>query len=88
MSCVTFSSYVVLLINGSPSTYFKGSCGISQGCLLSPYLFLLVIEGLSRLLLKDKDSQLIKGIKVVVSFYLTHTLFVDDVLIFGDGSLG
>ena len=67
--------------------YFKGSCGIRQVCLICPYLFLLVIEGLNRFLLKDNDTQLIKGIKVVGSLFLTHTLFVDDVLIFGDGSL-
>ena len=31
-----------------------------------------------------KENNLIKGIKVVVTLFITHTLFVDDVLIFGD----
>ena len=31
-----------------------------------------------------KENNLIKGIKVAVTLFITHTLFVDDVLIFGD----
>ena len=86
MSRVDTASFVVL-INGSPSTYFKGSRGIIQGCPLSPYLFLLVIEGLSRLLLEEKEDNLITNIKVSGSIFLTQTLFVNDVLIFGMGEL-
>ena len=86
MSYVTTTSFVVL-INGSTSNYFKRSHGIRQGCCLSPYLFLLVIEGFSKLLLQEKENKLIKGIKVSGSIYLTHTLFVDDVMIFGMGDI-
>ena len=37
------------------------------------------------MLAQDKVTNKIKGTKVTASIYLTHTLFVDDVLIFGDG---
>ena len=50
MSCVNSASFVVL-VNGAPSTFFKGSRGIRQGFPLSPDLFILVIEGLDRILL-------------------------------------
>ena len=38
------------------------------------------------MLAQDKVTNKIKGTKVTASIYLTYTLFVDDVLIFGDGS--
>lgn len=39
-----------IIINGSPSTPFHSSRGICQGDPLSPFLFVLMAEGLSRLL--------------------------------------
>ena len=49
MACLTSVNYAVL-INVTPSKFFFASRGIRQGCPLSPLLFLLVIEGLSRLI--------------------------------------
>ena len=49
MGCVELANFVVL-INGTPSTFFPVSKGIRQGCPLSPLLFILVIEGLSLLI--------------------------------------
>ena len=45
-----------VLINRSPVDFFGNSRGIRQGDLLSPLLFLLVIEVLSRLLKKTEDG--------------------------------
>ena len=39
------------------------------------------------LLSQDKEKKLIKGSKVENSLYLSHLLFLDDVIIFGDGSV-
>ena len=86
MSCVNTASFFVL-VNGSPSTFFKGSRGIRQGCPLSPYLFMLIIEGLSLLPNQAKKDKRIKGVKVSGTIHITHTLFVDDVIIFGSGSV-
>jgi hypothetical protein len=56
-----------------------------QGCLLSPFLFLLVVESLSRLLYSARLEGFIKGIMVEDHVKLMHLLFVDDVLLFGEG---
>ena len=86
MSCVTTANFIVL-INGTPSETFRVTRGIRQGFPLSPYLFLLIIEGLSLLIAQAKTDRKIIGLKVMGSIYLTHILFVDDVILFDDGSL-
>jgi len=52
------------LINGEASSFFKSERGLRQGCPLSPYLFILTMEGLSLLLSKKLSDQHISGIKV------------------------
>lgn len=81
-SRITSASFVVL-VNGSPSPFFKSGRGIRHGCPLSPYMFILMMEGLSRIFKKDKEDGAIKGVKVSNGFKLTHILFIDDVIIFG-----
>jgi hypothetical protein len=48
---------------------------------LSPLLFILVMEGLSILLKKEKEANLLSGIKVSRITKILHLLFVDYVLI-------
>jgi hypothetical protein len=83
MACVTNVS-MTLLINGSPTSFFKIHRGLRHGFPLSPLLFLLVIECLSRQIKKAVANGSFKGLKVVVDTYISHLLFVDDVLILGD----
>eukprot|EP00253_Pinus_taeda_P029842 PITA_29842 len=85
MSCITTLSFNVL-INGSASHFFHVERELRQGCLLSPLLFLIVREGLSRLLDREKREGRLGGLKVNELCHLTHLLFVDDVLIFLDGN--
>eukprot|EP01018_Ginkgo_biloba_P002192 Gb_33330 [translate_table: standard] len=68
------------------SVFILPSRGLRQGCPLSPLLFLLVAEGLSRALGEAKRSGQLKGIKIGGSTYLTHLLFVDDILLFCEGT--
>jgi len=49
MSCITDVPYSVL-INGSASPFFPAKRGFRQGCPLSPLLFLLIMEDLSRII--------------------------------------
>jgi hypothetical protein len=52
---------------------------------MSPFLFLLITEGLSRAVKEFKREGAIKRIKVGRSLSLSHLLFVDDVILFGLG---
>ena len=85
LGCLSSANFVVL-VNGSPTTFFPASCGIRQGYPLSPLLFILVIEGLSLLIEDAKRNGKIKGINISSRLLLTHLLFVDDVILFGMGS--
>eukprot|EP00253_Pinus_taeda_P005371 PITA_05371 len=85
MGCISNVSYAVL-INGAASPFFRGQRGLRQGCPLSPLLFLLVAEGLSRLIHKARREEKVKGIEVAINLFITHLLFVDDILIFSNGS--
>lgn len=83
MGCVIY----FVLINGSSSKNFSASRGLKQGCMLSPLLFILVMEGLSRLLLEEKQVGSIRGIQNSKILYISHLLFVDDVLLMGTGTV-
>jgi hypothetical protein len=50
-------------------------------------LFLLVIDCLSRQIKKVASSGSFKGVKLAVDTFITHLLFVDDVLILGNGNI-
>ena len=49
---------------------------------MSPLLFMLVAEGMSRLLKKAHREGHLIGIAVAQQLQITHLLFVDDVLFF------
>lgn len=87
MSCITDVSYNVLL-NGEATPFFTSERGLRQGCPLSPLLFLLIMEGLSRVISSARDRHHMTGIKIVDNLFLTHLLFVDDILIFLNGNVG
>ena len=57
MSCITTNSFPIL-INRVASPFFHVERGLHRGCPLSPLLFLLVAEGLSRALGKQRDKVL------------------------------
>jgi hypothetical protein len=84
MSCISTVSFVVL-INGVASSFFTVARGLRQGCPLSPLLFLLVAEGLSRAIIEAKSRGEFIGVSLSPTLRLSHLLFVDDVLIFCSG---
>ena len=82
METVHTASYSVL-INGEPKGYITPSHGIKQGDPLSPYLFLLCVEGLSSLIRKAIESQQLHGILSCTNgVCISHLLFADDSFIF------
>lgn len=82
MDCVELVNYEIL-INGSPTNYFRGTNGVRQDFPLSPLLFLIIIKGLGKLIECSRDSGNITGIKISSLIKITRLLFVDDVMIFG-----
>lgn len=63
MACVTSVQYSVRF-NSMKTEVFKPTRGLRQGDPLSPYLFLLVAEGLSSMLKGAEDKGELEGIKV------------------------
>lgn len=76
-------SWFSILLNGSPSGFFQASRGIKQGDPLSPYLFILAPEALSRGLNDRFDRGLIRPFHVPRGCSpVSHLAFADDVVIF------
>lgn len=60
----------------------KPTRGIHQGDPISPFLFVLAIDYLSRLLNFLEERSSIKGVEFNSTYRLNHVLFADDILIF------
>ena len=87
MRCVTTVSYDIN-INGQPRGHIIPIRGIRQDDPLSPYLFLLCVDGLSALIKSSVDSGFLEGIAVCRgSPKLSHLFFADDNLIFCKATL-
>jgi hypothetical protein len=46
-----------------------------------------VIEGLSRAIIEKVREKKLRGVSVARGLYITHLMFVDDVIIFGNGKI-
>jgi hypothetical protein len=82
-----YSTDFVILINDRPSSFFKSSRGLRQGFPLSSLLFLLIVEGLSRVIHSQVREKNLEGFIVARGIKITHLMFVDDIILFGNGSL-
>lgn len=82
MKCISTVSYQVIL-NGQLLEPIVPSGGLRQGCPLSPYLFLVVTEGLTALIHREENEGRCSGCRIVPACpSITHTLFADDCLLF------
>ena len=89
MCCISTVKFFIL-INGNPSDFFGSSRGIRQGDPLSPLLFDIVMEGLSRMLDVAATTSQFSGFSVgntaSNTVMVSHILFANDTLIFCDAN--
>lgn len=81
------SSSFAVQVYGSASCFSKPLRGVRQGCPMLPLLFIIVPKGLSRLIGVMKRGGTLRGVKMGRYIFLVHLLLVDDVLLFGAGSI-
>lgn len=78
MRCVRTVSYSFML-NGEPRGTIFPSRGLLQGDAISPYLFLICAEVLSRLISEAEDRELLHGVKICNGApSISHLFFADD----------
>jgi len=58
------STTASVFVNGSPTLEFKVSSGMRQGDPLTPFMFIVVVEGLTRLVWQALKANMLVGIKV------------------------
>ncbi|WMV52976.1 hypothetical protein MTR67_046361 [Solanum verrucosum] len=82
VSTVKFS----IIINGSPEGFFQSQRGLRQGDPMSPFLFLLAMEGLNYMVRKANELGWIRGFGAYTNrannMEITHLLYADDSLVF------
>ncbi|GKV01589.1 hypothetical protein SLEP1_g14135 [Rubroshorea leprosula] len=78
---------VSVLLNGSTTKQFKMQRGLRQGDPLSPFLFLIVAEGLNGIISSAASLGLFNGIEIgQCGMNVTHLQFADDTIVFGNAS--
>ena len=76
------TAFFSILVNGSPSSTFHASHGLRQGDPLSPFLFILLVEGLGRTLKAQQTQGELKWIDPhEVLIPQMHQQFVDDMIL-------
>ncbi|XP_071694704.1 uncharacterized mitochondrial protein AtMg01250-like [Rutidosis leptorrhynchoides] len=79
--CLTCSRTSVL-VNGSPTREFDLKSSLRQGDPLSPFLFLIIMQGLHLDIKKAVELNVIKGVNVGVdNINISHLFYADDALI-------
>ena len=86
-ACIT-KPWIAPLVNGKPANYFQATRGIRQGYPLSPFLYILMADALSRKLEAEKKVGTVPSIMIVKGTEpINHSLFVDDSLLLGGASI-
>lgn len=83
--CISTASFSVQ-VNGEFAGYFQSARGLRQGCSLSPYLFVLCMNVLSKLIDEAAEKRKIGYHPRCQNIKLTHLCFADHLMVFADGS--
>ncbi|XP_019258687.1 PREDICTED: uncharacterized protein LOC109236902 [Nicotiana attenuata] len=86
MTCISTTRFFVK-VNGVGYGYFEGKRGLWRGDPMSPFLFVLVMEYLTRILKRKSNLPDFKFYPMCKKTKLTHLLFVDDLMIFCKGDI-
>ena len=82
-ACI-LGAWFSVIINGSVSGFFPSMQGVRQGDPLSPALFIIMVEALSRTIKQHHLYEKWKGAKIEgTSISVMHSLFANDTLLFG-----
>ncbi|XP_074267197.1 uncharacterized protein LOC141590507 [Silene latifolia] len=84
MQCVTTPSYSIAL-NGEVFGFFKGKRGLRQGDPLSPLLFTICLDYLSRILDVTQKHTLFRFHPLCQRIGISHLCFADDLILFCKG---
>ncbi|GKC73640.1 RNA-directed DNA polymerase, eukaryota, partial [Tanacetum coccineum] len=85
LSACLNSSRASILINGSPTSEFSSKRGLRQGDPLSPFLFILVMEGLCNAFEEAMGNGMITGVNINNSTSnVSYLFYADDVIITTD----
>lgn len=80
------SSWISVLVNGSPTKEFTVGRGLRQGDPLSPFLFVIMAEGLMALVKKAVGSGEFNPFKVEDNCKIDILQFTNDTLFIEEGS--
>lgn len=73
------------MVNGCPTDAFNVSKGVRQGDPLSPFLFIVAMEGLHVAMEAAKLKGIFKGINIPnCDISLSHLFYADDALFMGE----
>ncbi|XP_074292170.1 uncharacterized protein LOC141619033 [Silene latifolia] len=84
MQCVRSTTFT-LSLNGNNFGYFQGQRGLRQGDPISPLLFTICMEYLTRLIKFATDRWPFQYHPLCKNLKLTHLMFADDLLLFCKG---
>jgi hypothetical protein len=84
----TEKSWIASLVNGRLTNFLQASRGLRQGFPLSPFLYIIMADSLSKKLTVEKKVEIVPDIRLVRGLEsINHILFVDDSLLLGGASI-
>lgn len=84
--CVTTTTFSIQ-VNGELARYFNSNRGLHQGFSLSPYLFVICMDVLSKMLDKAAGDRVFGYHPRCKNVGLTHLSFADDIMVLTDGKV-